>query len=86
MQQSEDIQYDQLLNNLQEIVFTKDDFSLLNLIFYQNYNFIFLTPLEWSYIHFPHNELKDMINHNMIEYHSREREFHMLYNCCQGYI
>jgi hypothetical protein len=46
MQQSEDIQYDQLLNNLQEIVFTKDDFSLLNLIFYQNYNFIFLTPLE----------------------------------------
>jgi hypothetical protein len=28
MQQSEDIQYDQLLNNLQEYFFTEDDFSL----------------------------------------------------------
>jgi hypothetical protein len=73
MQQSEDIQYAQLLNNLQENKITKDDFSLFKSHFLSKLQ---INSLEhpWNeatYI-FPHNELKDMINHRMMEYHSKK--------------
>jgi hypothetical protein len=48
MQQSEDIQYAQLLNNLQEFVFTKDDFSL--------FKSHFLSKLKINFLEHPWSE------------------------------
>jgi len=73
MWQSEDIQYAQLLNNVQENKITKDDFSLLNSHFLSKLQ-IDLLEHPWNegtYI-IPQNEWKDLINHHMVKYHSKK--------------
>ncbi len=74
MQQNEDNQYAQLLNNLQENKITKDHFSLFKSHFLSKLQINLLEhPWNESTYVYPQNEYNDMINHRMIEYHSKKR-------------
>jgi hypothetical protein len=61
-----------MLNNLWENKITKDDFSLLKSHFLSKLQ-INLLEHPWNEATYivPWNELKDMINRHMIEYHSK---------------